>query len=252
MVAVAGAGERIQQRLAEISRKLRGIDNVRAHKMTVGRDAADIARQLNGRHRHRALPDAHRDGLAGKPFFVEGMQLPLRAGHQPGGLVGQIDPGRLSQSHLVRVFGNGVDTQPVGQRVEVGVARPRNGVLDVHHAVMLVAGIEVPVEGRAPVAHHLHGLRHALLQTGQRHENLERRARRKLRLDGAVHHGVQRIGHQLIPIIAADFHRKTRWDRSWDAKPAPKYRRCAGPSPPPRLRDRPAPLPRPAECRCRW
>ena len=95
-----------------------------------------------------------------------------------------------------------------GESVVVGVAGPGNGVVDVHLAVVLVAGEEAAEEGGSAGAVDVHVLRDALLQAGERHDDLEGGAGSELGLDGLVHQRVVGIGDELVPVIAADAHRE--------------------------------------------
>ena len=72
--------------------------------------------------------------------------------------------------------------------------------MNIHRAVVLVAVVEEPVRPPAAGAVDLHVLRDAFLQAGDRHQDLERRSRRQLRLDGLVHQRVVGIGDQLVPV----------------------------------------------------
>ncbi len=111
--------------------------------------------------------------------------------HAVEGMVPETSSGRSMpvfwrDADLGGVLGDGVDAEPFGERVVEGVAGPGDGVIDVDHAVMLVAGEEVTVEGAAAVAHDVHVLGDVLFEAGERHDDLERRAGRELRLDGLV------------------------------------------------------------------
>src|SRR5271170_4210878 len=75
---------------------------------------------------------------------------------------------------------------------------------DIDHAVVLVAGEEVTVVRAATVAHDVHVLRDALFQARERHDDLERRAGRELRLDGLVQEGMVRVGDDLVPVGAGE------------------------------------------------
>ncbi len=89
----------------------------------------------------------------------------------------------------VRVLGDGVDAEAVGESVEEGVAGPGDGVVDVDFAVVFVAGVEVAEEGGAAVAVDVHVLGDVFLEAGERHDDLEGGTRRELGLDGLVHAG---------------------------------------------------------------
>ncbi len=123
-------------------------DDMRTAKDATGGDAAESTGQLQRRGGDGSLTDADRDDLAGVPLLVEVLHLPCGRGHGSGDLVRQVDAGLLREAERGGVAGDGVDAELVREGVEVGVARPRNGVVDVDHAVMLVARKEVAVERR--------------------------------------------------------------------------------------------------------
>src|SRR5271163_4812399 len=104
---------------------------------------------------------------------MEVLELPLGGGHGTGSLVRQVDAGLLRESYRGSISGDGVDAELFSQRVVVGVAGPRNRVVDIDHAMMFVAGEEVPVERGATVAHHAHGLGDVLFEPRKRHDDLE-------------------------------------------------------------------------------
>ena len=85
-------------------------------------------------------------------------------GMVPAASSGRSMPVFCAEAERGRVLRDGVDAEPVRQRVVERVARARDGVVDVDHAVVLVAGKEVAVEASAAGAVHVHVLRDALLQ----------------------------------------------------------------------------------------
>src|SRR6202041_3649021 len=149
--------------LKQLGRNLVGKDDMRTTEHAARGNTAEGAGELDRRRGNSALADADRDGLAGEPLFMLSLQLPNRGGHDPGDLVGQIDASLLREAEGVSIFCDGVDAKTVCQRVVKRVARIRNGVVNVDHAVVLVAGIEVAVEGGAAVALDVHGLGDVLL-----------------------------------------------------------------------------------------
>ena len=148
-------------------------DDVGPAQHAAGGDATEGAGQLQRGYLDCALADADGDGLAGVPLVVLRLHLPGLAGHHAGGLVGQVDAGLDADADLVAVTGDGVDAEPVSQRVVEGVAGIRQRVVDVDRAVVLVAGEEAAVEGGAAVALDMHVLRDAFFQTGQGHDDFE-------------------------------------------------------------------------------
>ncbi len=60
---------------------------------------------------------------------------------------------------------------------------------------------------------------HARFESGDGHDRLERRARRKLRLDGAIHQRLVRIACDFVPIGATDAAGELVGDRKWDGSP---------------------------------
>ena len=73
-----------------------------------------------------------------------------------------------------------------------------------YHPTLEVA----PVEDAAAAATHMQILRHALLRAGHRHDDLEDRARRQLRLDSLVEQRMRLIGQQPMPLFRRDPHGK--------------------------------------------
>src|SRR5882757_4469360 len=130
-----------------------------------------------------------------------GLELPERGRHVAGDLIGQIDARLLREAEGGRVFGDGVDTEAIGERVIEGVAGVGDGVVDVDHAVVPVATEEVPVEGGSAVTRDVHGLGDVLLETGDRHDDLEGAAGSELGLDGFVEEWMVGIVENLVPVV---------------------------------------------------
>ena len=171
-----------------------------------GGNSRQRTRKLQRRHLDRPLSDAYGDGLARVPLFMLCPQLPGRGGHGASGLVGQIDSSLLPQADFGPVLRDGVDAQLLRERVVVGIAGPRDGVVDVHHAVVVIAGEETAVERAAAVAHHAHVLGNVLFEPGERHDDLEGRAGRELRLDGLVHQGMVGVVDDRRPVTPGEAH----------------------------------------------
>ncbi len=97
--------------------------------------------------------------------------------------------------------------------VEVRIAGLVNRFADANGAVRAVGGrdpaFEEPsIECLAAAAIDDEALRDILLQTRSRHDDLEDGTRRQLRLDSFVEQRLARIGHQRVPFVARDAHRK--------------------------------------------
>ncbi len=202
--AIAGAGVGLVDGLEHLRWNFVGKDDVRALEGPAGGDSAERAGELQGRDGDGALADADRDHLAGVPLLMLRLELPGGGGHGAGDFVGKVDAGLLREPYRGGVPGDGVDAELFGEVVVEGVAGPRDGVVDIDHAVMLVAGEEVTEEGAASVAHDVHVLRDALFQACERHDDLERGARCELSLDGLVQQGMVRVGDDLVPVGAGE------------------------------------------------
>src|SRR5882724_1064100 len=137
-----------------------------------------------------------------------GLELPERGRHVAGDLIGQIDSRLLREAERGRVFGDGVDTEAIGERVVEGVAGVGDGVVDVDHAVVPVATKEVPVEGGSAVAWDVHGLGDVLLETGDGHDDFEGAAGGELGLDALVKERMVGIVKDLIPVIFGEANGK--------------------------------------------
>src|ERR1700722_12584180 len=101
-----------------------------------------------------------------------------------------------------------LDAKPFGKRVVERVAGIRYSVLYVDHAVTHIARKIAAVEGAPARAVHMHVFRDPVLQTGQRHDDLESRAWGKLRLNRLIQQRMASIGDELVPLIAGTPHRK--------------------------------------------
>ena len=91
------------------------------------------------------------------------LQLPLFGRHDTRCLVRQIDARLAAQPQGMRPFRDRLNAQPLRQRVVVGVAGVRDGVVDIDSAMVCIARKVAAVEGRAAGAVHLQVLRDMLL-----------------------------------------------------------------------------------------
>ena len=187
-----------------------GVNDMRHHHAAVHRDGGDSPHQLYRRGGHRPLSDAHRNGFAGKPLLLEVADLPLLRRHDARGLIRKINPGLLPQPERSRVLGDAVNAQLLGQGVKKDIARleDRPRQIDFTVAGFHPASEPPAIERRTPIAVHIEGLRDPFLPARDRHNDLEGRAGRELRLDGPVEQRFLRIGHQLAPVVARDAHRE--------------------------------------------
>src|SRR6202012_535347 len=122
-----------------LGRELVRKDEMRTAKHTAGSDAAESARHLERRDFAGALSNARGDGLPGVPLVMLRFELPLFAGHDAGGFVGNINAGLVADADLVSVVRDGLDAELVGERVVEGVAGVWQRAVNVDHAVVLVA-----------------------------------------------------------------------------------------------------------------
>ena len=178
----------------------------RTRRPAVGHERAE-PRELQGRDGDLALADGHRHRLPRVPGQPLDAQLPLRAGHQARGLVGQVDPGGRAQAELLPPGGEARDLQLDPELVEVDVARPRDGLPEVDDAVapLGVAVADRPVDGVvAGAIDGGAGRDHALLEAGHRGHDLEGAARRVEALDDPVHEGGLGVGGELLPEAGLD------------------------------------------------
>ncbi len=74
----------------------------------------------------------------------------------------------------------------IGERVVKGVARERDGIIDVDHTVVPVTTEEVPVKSGSSIAGDMHGLGNVLLKTCNRHDDLEGASWGELGLNGFI------------------------------------------------------------------
>src|ERR1017187_1956223 len=152
-------------------------------------ESTNVMGELNGRYRGRALSDGHRDGLTRVPLLAEVPDLPFRGWHNSFGLVRQIDAGLVSQTDLIRILGDAIDTQSVADVIEEDVARLHDPLVQLHGAMatLQMAGIVVVVECRAAWAVDDEVVvDDAGFEAGQRHHGLEGRSWRLLGLNGAI------------------------------------------------------------------
>ena len=174
-------------------RVLRADDQSRLVLDTVVGQHGSGLRQLQHGEGVVTLADAQRDGLARVPPLLVsalvGFFLPVLAGQHAAHLAKNIDAGNLPKSQRLHEVVHRIDTQLVGQRVVVHIARLDDGLVHIDRAQTLVA---VAAEGVAAkgvvgvVLDHRTGGALAGLQRGHRHEGLVGRARRVGAAQGAV------------------------------------------------------------------
>ena len=111
----------------------------------------------------------------------------------------------------MRVAAQPLDLEPDAHVVEVDVAAERDGLRHVHRAVpaLLVAAEDGVVDGEVARTMEFRLRRdHALLQSGQRVEDLERRSRRVAALDGAVEERLLGVAQESAPLRGLDAERE--------------------------------------------
>ncbi len=135
--------------------------------------------------------------------------LKFRIFHSSDGMTplassGKINAGLLAQPQRGRVLRNAVDPQLFRQGVEENVAGLVNRLGQIDRAVAALHPASEPpaIKRRAAIAVHVQSLRDAFLPTRHRHEDLEGRAGRQLRLNGLIQQRFVRIGDQLVPLAA--------------------------------------------------
>ena len=156
------------------------------------------------------MPDAHRNRFSRKPFLFEVADLPFFRRHHSTDFVRQINPRLLSQAQHGRVFRDAVNAKFLRQRVEEYVAGLVDRFLnfDAAMATLHPASEATAIKSCAAVAVHVQRLRNPLLPAGDRHDDLESRAGRELRLDGLIQKWFIGIGDQLRPFVFRNLDRK--------------------------------------------
>ena len=76
-----------------------------------------------------------------------------------------------------------------------------------HHPALEVSAVKI---GTA-ITVHVHVLRHTFLQSRRRHDDLEHRPGRELRLNGLIQQRMIIIVHQLVPLVPGNLHCETIW-----------------------------------------
>ena len=108
------------------------------------RDRGVRVEKLERRDGDEALADRFLVGIADRPRFVEGRELPLRVRHDPAILVREVDAGRRAETKHPGVLRDRVradsayvrrERSPAGQRVEVDIARVREPVNKIERTV---------------------------------------------------------------------------------------------------------------------
>src|ERR1041385_5048740 len=138
-------------------------------------------------------------------------------------LYGTYRDGALPNAYHACPFGDLLNAQPLRQRIEKDIARLINSLGNIRRPMcalrivldpaLVVAAKENP---SARAVHH-QGLGHAFLQTRYRHNDLEHRTGRHLRLNGFVQQWRIRIFRQLFPFFGGDAHGKIVRIESWPA-----------------------------------
>jgi hypothetical protein len=194
---------RIVRGLNQPRRQVRRVNHVWNYHAPIHRDGAHRAHQLYWRDRHCALADAHRNRLSGEPFLFEVADLPFFRGHHAAHFVGQVDAGLLAQSKGGCVFCDAIDAEFFRQCVKENIARLVNRFRQIDLAVAAFhPASEAPaIERCAPVAMHVEGLGNPFLPSGSRHNHLERRAGRELRLNRFIQQRLIGIVDQFVPLV---------------------------------------------------
>ena len=195
------------------------------------RDRAVGDGELDGRHEHVALADAHVGHVAAEPLGLLGavaevLGLPLRRRDAPGGLAADVDAGGLVEAVLgdVVLHRGGADLARLALVVEILRDRVEHHVARVHDAA---AQVERAVAGEQPALLGLPGVpavpraaarprrvlvADAALERRQARERLVGGRRGILARDRAVEHGVVRLGGRVdVPHVlgnAADEQRR--------------------------------------------
>ena len=190
---------------------LAALDQVRLMPQPAVDEPAISARQLQGRHRHSALADGHRDGFAGIPFLAEVADLPGRRRHHAFGFVGQVDTGLFSQSGLVGVEGDLIDPGAFADIIEVDVGRlhdasmQRNGAMATLQVALMIVAVKrctTRTMDRELVVDR------ARLKTRYGHDGLEGGPGRILRLNGAIQERMIGVIGDFPPVGRLDALRK--------------------------------------------
>ena len=169
------------------------------HDSTAG-DPPNGPGQLNWGHYNRPLPNPDGDRFPGVPLLFEVLDLPLFRRHHTADFLGKINSRFLAQAESCSVLCDALNAQLLRQRVEEDITRLINAPADLHRAVDTVLRCDpafevAAIERRATVADHPQVLRNAFLQACGGHDDLEHRARGKLRLDGLIQEWMVLIGH---------------------------------------------------------
>ena len=185
----------------------------RAHEVrpvdrTAVRDDRGEDRYLEGGHLDRALADRDRDRLTRMPDGIARHHplLPVGVRHRSHLFVREIDPALLSEAERVGPARDALDPHVVPQVVEVDVARLDDGLAHGERAVPSLADRPALVDlvAEAPRACAMVDPPRpgdAILERGDRHDDLEDRPRRELREGGAVLERMVRVADQRLPRV---------------------------------------------------
>ena len=133
---IAGARIGIKDGLLDIGRlDLVGKDDVGTLEDAAGGDAGDGTNKLDGGDRDGSLADANGGDFARVPLLMVVPHLPFRRGHRAAGFVRKIDSGLPADAKAAGPIGDLFDAEAGGECVVEDVAGPRDGVVDVDHAV---------------------------------------------------------------------------------------------------------------------
>ena len=157
----AGSIDRVAHRLANVSdlfgaevemlelRFLIGQAQAR-HDPVAGREACAHHRQLQRTGEIVALADGRVNRVVGLPLLIEFLLLPRRIGHGAVELAGDGKGEFFAQTHFMRPFRHMVETDLLGEMIEIAVAALVDGLGHVHRAVIAPA-VEEPIAD-APAA----------------------------------------------------------------------------------------------------
>src|SRR4029453_10711479 len=117
----------------------------------------------------------------GIPRMAPHPRAPFDVGHQPGALAAEVDAGLRAQPEAARIARDGIDAELLAEGIEIDVARLAQGRPQVHPPVtapQMAAERGVVEGGRAAAEAPVLRAHDALAEPGERHHDLEDRARR--------------------------------------------------------------------------
>src|SRR5258708_15625817 len=98
-------------------------------------DPADGVRELQGSGDNGTLAGGHRNRFTRIPLAMIDALDPFRGRHQPGQLLGEIDPGLAAQAQFTTVVRKAIDAQAHSDVVEKDVAGLEDCFMQAHHTV---------------------------------------------------------------------------------------------------------------------